>query len=193
MNDNGGVLKEQLDDFDKFAHDYKAILDKSLELGGEKGEYFSKYKADFVSRRVGKDFSGKILDYGCGIGLLSEDLLQHMPHATVDGMDVSTASIEHVPSHLKKQGLFTCDINSLRQDYDVIVIANVLHHVEMLQRRSVIAKLKGLIKKKGKIIIFEHNPINPLTCKIVRESPLDRGVVLLLFFRNTFIFKKCRI
>ena len=168
-----------MEDFDKFAHDYKAILDKSLELGGETGEYFSKYKADYIARHIGKDFRGKILDYGCGIGLLSAILSNNFPYASINGFDVSALSIEHVPETLKKKGQFTSDQNLLTRDYDLIVIANVLHHIEPKDRQAVITQLKGMIKAQGKIIIFEHNPLNPITCKVVRESPIDKGVVLL--------------
>jgi len=98
----------------------------------------------------------------------------------MNGYDVSAVSLEHVPSHLKDQGLYTCNINSLpKQGYDLIVVANVFHHIELALRQEVIATLKGLLKATGRIIIFEHNPLNPLTCKIVRESVLDKGVVLL--------------
>lgn len=186
------MKKEKLENFDKFAHEYKTILDKSLKVGGEKVEYFAMYKADFVSRCAGKDFSGKILDYGCGIGLLSEVLLKHFLQATVDGYDVSAASIEHVPGYLKKQGHFTSDINLLSQDYDLIVIANVLHHIESPDRKAEIAKLKKLVKNGGKIIIFEHNPFNPLTRKIVKDCPLDKGVVLLPSSETLFYLKNAR-
>ena len=174
----GGVI---LESFDKYAHEYKTILDKSVRFSGEKGEYFSKYKANYVSRYMGKSFSGKILDYGCGVGFLSEILLKYLPNAAIDGFDVSTASIRYVPAYLKKQGHFTSDIGQLSNDYDLIVVANVLHHVESDERKEVIAKLKKLVKNNGKIIIFEHNPINPLTRKIVKNSPLDKGVILLPF------------
>jgi len=175
------MKKDELENFDKFAHDYKEILDQSLKLGGEKGEYFTKYKADYVERCFGKGFAGKILDYGCGIGLLSEVLSSQFPKAIVDGFDVSIASIEHLSASLKEKGHFTSDMNLLSKDYDLIVIANVLHHIEPSEREGVIAKLYQLVKNEGKIIIFEHNPFNPMTRKIVRESPLDKGVVLLPF------------
>ena len=184
------MINEKLENFDKFAGEYKTILDESLKLSGEKGEYFSEYKANCIARCVGKDFSGKILDYGCGIGLLSEILLKHFPHATIDGADISAASIEQVPAYLKKQGHFTSDVNLLPQDYDLIVITNVLHHIEAPERGAVIAKLQKLIKNKGKIMVFEHNPFNPLTRKIVRESPLDKGVVLLPFPETLSYLKK---
>jgi len=179
-----------VEDFDKFAHDYKTILDKTLKYGGEKEEYFSAYKADCINRCVGNNFSGKILDYGCGVGLLSKTLLKKFPQSSVDGYDISTTSIEHVPNYIKEQGHFTSDMNTLNQDYDLIVVANVLHHIKSPIRESVVTTFSKLIKNKGKIIIFEHNPFNPLTCKIVRDSLLDKGVVLLPFSETLYYLKK---
>ncbi len=184
------MAKEELDDFDKFARDYKAILDKSLKYGGEKGEYFSQYKAEFLARRVGKGFQGRILDYGCGIGLLSEVLLRRFPRSTIDGFDVSALSIKHVPDTLKKQGRFTSDINQLAGGYDLLVMANVLHHIEKSDREKEIITLKHLVKEKGRVVVFEHNPYNPLTRRIVRDSPLDKGVVLLPPLETLSYFKK---
>ena len=169
-----------MDSFDQFAQDYKNILDGTLTLSGETGSYFANYKAAYVARSVGGDFSGKVLDYGCGVGLLAQVLLEKMPLAQVHGYDVSPVSIEHIPAHLKQQGLFTANANELKAgQYDLIVVANVMHHVEPHQRQGVIASLKGLLRKGGGLIIFEHNPLNPLTRRVVRESPLDKGVVLL--------------
>jgi 2-polyprenyl-3-methyl-5-hydroxy-6-metoxy-1,4-benzoquinol methylase len=183
-------LKEKLEDFDKFAKVYETVLNDSIKLSGENGEYFSNYKAEYIARCVGRDFSGRILDYGCGIGLLSEVLLKYFPHAVIDGVDISAASITNVPAPLKKQGRFTPDMNTLKQDYDLIVMANVLHHIEAPQREGVIAKIKDLVKNKGRIIIFEHNPLNPLTRRIVRDSPLDTGVVLLPNSETLLYLKK---
>lgn len=182
--------KEELEDFSKFAHEYKSLVDKGLKFGGEKGEYYSEYKAKWMKRYLGEDFSGKILDYGCGIGVLSDVLLKYFPHAAIDGFDVSAASIEYVPAHLKAQGCFTPEMKDLGQTYDVIVIANVLHHVEKNEREGVIAQIRKKVRKDGKVFIFEHNPYNPLTCKIVKDSPLDRGVVLLPSFETLRYLKK---
>ena len=154
-------------------------MDKSLEIGGEKGDYFARYKASYVAGCLGPGFSGKVLDYGCGVGLLSACLLEHLPQASVHGYDVSAGSIAHVPYQIKQQGLFTSDIHQLRLEYDAVVVANVLHHVEPVERQAVIHNLRDFMAPGGKLIIFEHNPLNPLTRKVVRESPLDKGVVLL--------------
>ena len=180
---------KELEDFDKFAHQYKTVLDSSIKLSGESGEYFFKYKAEYITRCVGKGFSGRILDYGCGVGLLSEILLNYLPNAVVDGVDISAASIEHVPTPLKEQGHYTSDMGQLGQDYDLVIIANVLHHIEALQREAAVSRIRKLIKSEGRIIIFEHNPFNPLTRRVVRESPLDTGVVLLPFSETLHYLK----
>ncbi len=169
----------RMDNFDQFAADYKTILDDSLKLSGEDGTYFAQYKAKYIARLVGVGFSGKVLDYGCGIGLLSGAVKEYLPKATVDGYDVSSVSIEKVPAPLKQQGAFTADAKMLKADYDLIVVANVLHHIEPANRQGMIALLKSLLSPMGRLVVFEHNPLNPVTVKVVRESPLDRGVVLL--------------
>ena len=176
---NVSFMGFDVEEFDQFAQEYQQILDGSLKLGGYKGDYFAEYKAKYMRRLLGQDCAGKILDYGCGIGLLSQALLKALPKAQIHGFDVSSASIEHVAQSLKEHGLFTFDEQKLQSGYDAIVVANVFHHIVPAKRTEVMAKLKQLLSPTGKIVIFEHNPFNPLTRKIVRESPLDKEAILL--------------
>ncbi|PYX98120.1 MAG: hypothetical protein DMG71_01290 [Acidobacteria bacterium] len=71
--------------FDQFAADYKQVLDKNVALSGEDSEYFAEYKARYLARRLSPDFTGKILDFGCGVGLLSRSLKKNLPAAKLDG------------------------------------------------------------------------------------------------------------
>ncbi len=57
--------------FDRFAGDYRQVLDRSVAVSGEDSTYFAEYKARYLRRLLGNNFSGKALDFGCGIGLLS--------------------------------------------------------------------------------------------------------------------------
>src|SRR5437660_5276538 len=84
-------------DFDRFSSDYRQILDRSVAVSGERAEYFAEYKARYIARVVGSNFNGKILDYGCGVGLLAGFLKKHLPGAAIHGYDLSRQSIDMVP------------------------------------------------------------------------------------------------
>jgi trans-aconitate methyltransferase len=82
-----------MQEFDRFASEYHQVLDASLALSGEVGQYFAEGKARYVARKVGSDFCGRVLDYGCGIGILAKCLQRHLPMVSLDGFDVSADSI----------------------------------------------------------------------------------------------------
>jgi 2-polyprenyl-3-methyl-5-hydroxy-6-metoxy-1,4-benzoquinol methylase len=166
--------------FDSFAQDYKVVLDRSLEWSGETGDYFAGYKARYVRDHiVGQLFSGSILDFGCGVGLLSSSLQVHLPAAAIHGFDVSAESIRRVNDNLRAKGLFTSDLTQVKKDYDVIVLSNVLHHVAPGERCSLVSAVSQHLSGGGRLVVFEHNPINPVTRYVVKRSPLDQDAVLL--------------
>jgi 2-polyprenyl-3-methyl-5-hydroxy-6-metoxy-1,4-benzoquinol methylase len=166
-------------EFDQYARDYKSLLDRSIKMSGDSGEYFSEYKARYVARIAGPRFSGKILDFGCGIGLLSARLKQHLPAAIIHGYDPSPESIGLVPPELAGAGRFSDTLSDLDGDYQLAVLSNVMHHVAQAQREQTIVDIAAHLAPGGKLILFEHNPWNPLTRWVVRHCPFDDGVVLL--------------
>ena len=167
-------------EFDTVATNYEELVDGSIGITGENSDYFAAYKASYVTRHVASPYaSGKVLDYGCGIGLLARHLKRCLPGMQVDGFDVSERSLEEVDRDLRLQGIFTSRLTDLGRDYDAVVLANVLHHVKPDERRAVISEAISRLAPGGKIVIFEHNPLNPLTRWAVSHCPFDEGVVLL--------------
>jgi len=166
-------------EFDRFADDYAPILDQSIAVSGEDSTYFAEYKALYLRRLLGASFPGKILDFGCGVGLLSRYLRKHLPNAPLDGFDVSPDSISKVDPVLSSQGLFTSDSHALGHNYNLIVVANVMHHVPPQQRSSVVQNLAGRLARGGVLSIFEHNPANPATRWVVEHCPFDDDAILL--------------
>ena len=166
-------------EFDQFADDYKQVLDKSVAFSGEPSSYFAEYKARYLARLLGGEFRGKVLDFGCGVGLLSGFLKKYFPRARIEGFDLSRESIRQVEAGLTQQGLFTSDLSLVARDYDLIVAANVIHHVAPGERQSVFDGLAARLVPGGRIAVFEHNPTNPATRWLVEHCPFDRGVVLL--------------
>ena len=63
--------------------------------------------------------------------------------------------------------------------YDVVVVCCVLHHTPAGDRRRVLAGLLGALRPGGRLVLFEHNPFNPLTRLIVARAPIDRNAALL--------------
>lgn len=167
-------------EFDDFAQDYDKIVDGCL--GGNAGtsavEYFAEGKALYLQRLLGKDFKGTILDYGCGHGRVARHLLKVFPKAQIHGFDISTQTIAATDKALRQQVLFTSSESDLLPAYDLIILAGVLHHVQPNERRTFMATLAGRLAPEGRLTVFEHNPRNPLTRRVVANCIIDRGVVL---------------
>src|SRR6266568_763279 len=170
---------DQAAGFDKFAPSYQTLLDSSIAITGESGEYFAGVKARYAASVLGADFSGSLLDFGCGIGLLSRALANQFPVAHRDGFDLSSESIAAIDPELARGGRFTSDENDLRAEYDAIVVANVMHHVPKAERPAVVDSLAKRLSPNGRLFIFEHNPANPLTRRAVDRCEFDADAVLL--------------
>ncbi|PSH05248.1 MAG: hypothetical protein CXZ00_03615 [Acidobacteria bacterium] len=165
--------------FDECAPDYRALLDSNVAITGESGDYFARVKARYVAAVLGSNFAGSLLDFGCGIGLLSRALKNQFPAALRDGFDISSESIALIDPEVASSGRFTSDQNDLRSEYSAIVVANVLHHVPVVERASLIKSISARLSANGRLFIFEHNPSNPLTRRAVDRCEFDADAVLL--------------
>lgn len=165
--------------FDYYADIYQSVHTDNIRMTGETSEYFAQYKARYVARRIGSRFSGRILDYGCGVGMLSSRLKQAFSHAVVDGYDISDSSLAKIDPTLRQQGTFTSNWSQVDGRYDLIVVTNVMHHVPRVQRQGVITRLRDRLVPQGILIVVEHNPLNPLTRWAVANCPFDDDAILL--------------
>ena len=102
-----------------------------------------------------------------------------MPRASIDGFDVSTASADKIAAELKARASFTTDPSKVGKDYDLIVLANVLHHIQPPLRPGIIKDLASRLAPGGRIAVFEHNPYNPATRYIVATCEFDEDAVML--------------
>ena len=165
--------------FDQFADTYQQIHSENIRVTGESSEFFAEYKARYIARRMGSRFSGRILDYGCGVGMLSGYLKQTFPKVVVDGYDPSDGSIAKVDPSIRAQGMFTSDWNQVGRDYNLIVVTNVMHHIPPAERQDVILRIRDHLAPQGVLIIVEHNPLNPLTRWAVANCAFDDDAILL--------------
>lgn len=162
-------------EFDKYAHDYDDMHAKNVAISGESPEYFAIYKQKFLEKLLGRETS--ILDFGCGIGNLTHLLVDSFDE--VAGYDPSSESVELATKRAPKASFFD-DLEALRDKrFGAVVLANVLHHVPPENRAGLMETVARTVAPSGKIIVFEHNPINPVTRKVVRECEFDENAVLL--------------
>jgi SAM-dependent methyltransferase len=165
-------------DFDDYSGDYDELLNESTKLYAEDSEYFARYKVELVKDAARRPVA-RILEYGCGTGRNIPYLQSAFPKASIVGTDVSAASLrlaaENNPTvhfEVEHEGL------SL-ESFDLIFVASVFHHIPPAERQAVMMTLSRRLAPGGSIDIFEHNPFNPVTRRIVNNCPFDADAVLL--------------
>ena len=167
--------------FDDFPSAYSKLLNASIWLSGEKDTYFDLYKLSCLKRwALGREQTGLILDFGCGIGKLASLMAQEYARSVIYGYDISAKSIESAREkwgHLKNL-VFNNQLPEVTT-FDLITVANVFHHIKRGKRQQILFRLKALLKPGGVIAVFEHNPFNPLTLYVVKTCPFDADADLI--------------
>ena len=59
--------------------------------------------------------------------------------------------------------------------FDLVIASCVFHHIPPQDRQMAIRYCYSRLKEGGHFIIFEHNPINPVTRHLVKNCPVRRG------------------
>jgi len=163
-------------EFDQYAGSYDDLHKQNVAISGEGPEYFAVYKQRFLERLLGRQRT-PLLDFGCGIGNLTRLLVG--PFADVAGYDPSVDSVA-LARQRAPGATFYADLDAIPQGhFGAVVVANVLHHVPPAERAPLLAKVAQVLAPGGKLVVFEHNPHNPVTRKVVRDCAFDENAVLL--------------
>lgn len=164
-------------DFDEYADRYEDILQEQLAFFSKDRGYFSEYKVALAARHL-PDPPVTILDFGCGIGLSLPYLKHHFPAAQLFATDLSEKSLAHVRKHFADVSVLM-DGEVDGKSFDVIFVSGVFHHVPVEQRERVARRLASLLSERGALFVFEHNPYNPVTQRMVSTCPFDSDAVLI--------------
>ncbi len=180
-------------DFDRFAKTYTDILSKQLNFFEEDNLYFAEYKIAKLKNLT--RFSPKnILDFGCGIGRSTSFLTHYFPDAHIHGCDVSQQSLIEAKKTLPSADFFLiADLLTKPNKFDLIFVSNVFHHISPNERLKTIDLLVKSGTAGGSIVIFEHNPYNPVTRYLVKTCPFDHDAVLLKPKELKLLFKQAGI
>ena len=159
--------------FDAYAESYGKLHQSVLGASGEDSEYFTQYKLDCL-RRIAAE--GPVLDYGCGIGGLTAHL---QSFGEVHGSDPSEESLRIARQRAPHATLWGPGQSAPSQFFATAVVSCVLHHIPPAERAAALRDVYGKLKPGGRLVVFEHNPLNPVTRKVVRDCPFDDDAILL--------------
>ncbi|MEI6641484.1 MAG: class I SAM-dependent methyltransferase [Novosphingobium sp.] len=172
-------------EFDEVAQDYRAQHAHSTGVSVEALDYFASYKIEYVQqlwRERGRR-PRVIMDFGSGIGNALAPMHEAFPEAEIIALDVSRASLDLVDAQaiprvrtLAYDGL---KIPLPEASLDCVFIACVFHHIPAEHHVALLKELRRVLRPDGMLVLFEHNPLNPMTRLAVARCEFDRDAVLI--------------
>jgi SAM-dependent methyltransferase len=171
-----------MSDFDSVGERYEELVERSIAFSGRDHGFFLDAKAraleDVVRRFVGALDTLQALDVGCGAGAMHPRLA----FAQLAAVDPSQELIRRAAAANPEVEYRVADGTALPYDdgsFDVTFTVCVLHHVEAPARPKFAAELARVTRRGGLAVVFEHNPLNPLTRLAVARCEFDEDADLL--------------
>lgn len=182
---NNHITEETLPHFDDYAQNYEKLHAESIKFSGFSPDYFDEHKIRTLSRILKDNKSVKstfnFLNFGCGIGKSEKFIRQYFPEANISSADISEESLQIAQKrNIDVSGVEYFHFNTVEElnfvgKFDIIFMANVLHHIPDDLQITTLEYLRKFLKPNGFLYIFEHNPINPVTRRAFNTCEFDQG------------------
>jgi SAM-dependent methyltransferase len=180
------------DVFDQVARDYEKIHNQWLPPGVPSAGFIDQ-RAARVTEWILSEYRGKefhYLDFGCGNGrmlncLLESDALKPMVSSgrlRLFGFDTSAESLNEARALLAGAPVMLVNDwaefpSALR--FDLVLSCHVFHHIPRIRRPNVVTTLHRWMKPAARLVLWEQNPLNPITRFLVKLCPFDSDARLL--------------
>jgi SAM-dependent methyltransferase len=170
--------------FDQYADSYEDAIDAAIGVCGGSHAVFTRGKAVRLlelARTVGDPKELTVLDVGCGVG--STDVYLVPEFRRVVGGDVAPAVVEEAA---RRNG--TAEYRLAEEppalpfddaEMDIAFASCVFHHVPVEERSALAREMARVVRPGGLVVMFEHNPLNPVTRRVVSRCEFDGDAILL--------------
>ncbi len=174
---SGGTLTPEVysDDFSKAQ---KAMSDQAIPAG-----YMFMLIPSVEGLRERLDAGIRILDVGCGSGILMVQLAKAFPKCEFVGVEVDRFAVEDARKHIRDSGVqgrvaaFYIDADGMDYDreFDLVNLSLVLHEIGRDKRRSSMAKSYVALKHSGEIVILDF--AYPEKLQDLRKPQYSAGIL----------------
>lgn len=124
-------------------------------------QYFNEY----VLKHLGANKDISVLEIGCGYGRYTKAMMDS-GFTNVKGIDISREQIQYAREKLGIKNVELADALEYltsEKKYDVILLMDVLEHLELQYAITLLSKIYASLKGGGKLIIHVPNGLAPLT------------------------------
>jgi SAM-dependent methyltransferase len=173
-------------EFDHYRDSYEEKISHAIRFFGQPRDFYTKVKADYLMESLApllsSDRTAQVLDIGCGNGAIHRYLRRIAPSLRITGVDVAATVVEEARRLQPENSYDAYDGERLPYEpgaFDAAYAIAVMHHVPPTQWRSFLKEMCRVVRPGGTVIVFEHNPLNPLVRWIVKTCPFDRNAILL--------------
>jgi SAM-dependent methyltransferase len=170
--------------YNEFRDRYVDDLDAAVRFSGKDHTFFTRRKADelleLAERYVAPARTLNALDVGCGLGLTDAFLAGRF--ASLTGVDVAAGVLERAAARNPDAHYELYDGERLPwrdETFDVTFCAGVVQVLPRNRRSGLLSELRRVTSGRGIVVVFEHNPYNPLTRLAVRRFSLGHDAQML--------------
>ncbi len=173
-------------EFDQYADEYLAQHQANIAVTGESPEFFAEYKIALTRKFADAAHLAvrRAVDFGSGIGASVPWFRRYFGDAELTCLDASPRSLALSQSRFPGGGETYREVDGDAlplpdASVDLGFSACVFHHIAHDEHVGWLRELGRVIAPAGRLVIFEHNPYNPLTVRAVNSCPFDANARLI--------------